>query len=192
MNHFSLRPYYINSESEDKQFNLESSPRGFSNLVAITYDLWNDVIDEVIRIHTPLFEAMRRAERYLILSRDLVDELKIKGFKEVQEGEWNFLLIIEPYEDEIGGFKIYLLAAETSEVFQQAKVDAAMSQSASADDLRGFEVEHGLDLDDEIFEAMEDSYDISAEVTTNGMLFELVVFDSDDIDDSGKGAESWS
>ncbi|MDD1751805.1 MAG: hypothetical protein LUQ38_01790 [Methanotrichaceae archaeon] len=192
MNHFSLRPYYINSESEDKQFNLESSPRGFSNLVAITYDLWNDVIDEVIRIHTPLFEAMRRAERYLILSRALVDELKIKGFKEVQEGEWNFLLIIEPYEDEIGGFKIYLLAAETSEVFQQAKVDAAMSQSASADDLRGFEVEHGLDLDDEIFEAMEDSYDISAEVTTNGMLFELVVFDSDDIDDSGKGAESWS
>jgi len=161
-------------------------------LVAITYDLWNDVIDEVIRIHTPLFEAMRRAERYLILSRDLVDELKIKGFKEVQEGEWNFLLIIEPYEDEIGGFKIYLLAAETSEVFQQAKVDAAMSQNASADDLRGFEVEHGLDLDDEIFEAMEDSYDISAEVTTNGMLFELVVFDSDDIDDSGKGAESWS
>ncbi|MDD1758920.1 MAG: hypothetical protein LUQ22_09350 [Methanotrichaceae archaeon] len=161
-------------------------------MVAITYDLWNDVIDEVIRIHTPLFEAMRRAERYLILSRDLVDELKIKGFKEVQEGEWNFLLIIEPYEDEIGGFKIYLLAAETSEVFQQAKVDAAMSQSASADDLRGFEVEHGLDLDDEIFEAMEDSYDISAEVTTNGMLFELVVFDSDDIDDSGKGAESWS
>ena len=161
-------------------------------MVAITYDLWNDVIDEVIRIHTPLFEAMRRAERYLILSRALVDELKIKGFKEVQEGEWNFLLIIEPYEDEIGGFKIYLLAAETSEVFQQAKVDAAMSQSASADDLRGFEVEHGLDLDDEIFEAMEDSYDISAEVTTNGMLFELVVFDSDDIDDSGKGAESWS
>jgi len=161
-------------------------------LVAITYDLWNDVIDEVIRIHTPLFEAMRRAERYLILSRALVDELKIKGFKEVQEGEWNFLLIIEPYEDEIGGFKIYLLAAETSEVFQQAKVDAAIARSASVDDLRGFEVEHGLDLDDEIFEAMEDSYDISAEVTTNGMLFELVVFDSDDIDDSGKGAESWS
>lgn len=83
------------------------------------------------------------------------------------------------------------MAAETSEIYQQAKVDAAIAQSASIDDLRGFEVEHGLDLNDDIFEAMEDSYDISVEVTTNGLLFELVVFDSDDIDDSGKGAESW-
>ena len=161
-------------------------------MVTLTYDLWNNVIDAAIRVHVPLFEAMRRAEKNLILSRALVDELKIKGFKEIQEGEWNFLLIIEPYEDEIGGFKIYLLAAETSEVFQKAKVDAAIAQSASVDGLRGFEVEHGLDLDDEIFEAMEDSYDISAELTINGLLFELVVFDSDDIDDSGKGVERWS
>ena len=161
-------------------------------MAALTYDLWNNVIDAVIRAHTPLFGAMRRAvKKNLILSRSLVDELRVKGFKEVQEEKWNFLLIIEPYDDEIGGFKIYLLAAETSEIFQQAKVDAAIAQSASIDDMRGFEVEHGFDLDDDIFEAMEDSYDISAEVTTNGLLFELVVFDSDDIDDSGKGAESW-
>jgi len=161
-------------------------------LVALTYDLWNNVIDAVIRVHVPLFEAMRRAEKNLILSKALVDELRMKGFKEVQEAEWNFLLIIEPYEDEIGGFKIYLLAAETSEVFQKLKVDAAIAQSVSVNDLRGFEVEHGLDFDDEIFEAMEDSYDISAELTINGLLFELVVFDSDDIDDSGKGVERWS
>jgi hypothetical protein len=161
-------------------------------LVTLTYDLWNSVIDAVIRLHAPLFEAMQRAEENLILSKPLVDELKIKGFKEVQEGDWIFLLIIEPYDDEIGGFKIYLLAAESSEVFHKAKVDATIAQNSSIDELRSFEVEHGLDLDDDIFEAMEEGYDISAEVTTNGLLFELVVFDSDDIDDSSKGAESWS
>jgi len=161
-------------------------------LAAPTYDLWNDVIETVIRLHAPLFEAMKRAKKDLILSRALVDELKNKGFKEIQERDWNFLLIIESYEDEIGGFKIYLLAAEKSEVYQQSKVNAAIAQSTSMEDLRGFEMEHGLDLNEEIFEAIEDFYDISAESTSDGLLFELVVFDSDDIDDSGRGLETWS
>ena len=161
-------------------------------MAAPTYDLWNDVIETVIRLHAPLFEAMKRAKKDLILSRALVDELKNKGFKEIQERDWNFLLIIESYEDEIGGFKIYLLAAEKSEVYQQSKVNAAIAQSTSMEDLRGFEMEHGLDLNEEIFEAIEDFYDISAESTSDGLLFELVVFDSDDIDDSGRGLETWS
>ncbi len=59
---------------------------------ALTYDLWINVIDEVIRAHAPLFEAMRRVEKNLIVSKELVDEVKLKGFKEMRKAShpWVF------------------------------------------------------------------------------------------------------
>jgi hypothetical protein len=38
-------------------------------------------------------------------------------------------------------------------------------------------------MDEEIFEAIADSYEIQAEFSENEVLFELVIFDSQDIDD---------
>jgi hypothetical protein len=59
-------------------------------------------------------------------------------------------------------------------------------------DLRNFEIELGINIDEDIFEAIEESYNIFAEETNEEVLFELVIFDSDDIDDSGKFGEGWS
>ena len=46
-------------------------------------------------------------------------------------------------------------------------------------------------MDEEIFEAIADSYEIRAELRENEVLFELVVFDSQDIDDSQMSNLVW-
>ncbi|MCJ7444389.1 MAG: hypothetical protein MUO26_07665 [Methanotrichaceae archaeon] len=153
---------------------------------ALTYYIWNDIVYGVIEIHASLFEAMHLAAKKQNLSSDLIEELKAKDSKDIREGDWRFSLRIELYEDDIGGFKINLLAAETYDAFQQAIANASKDHGISMNDLRNFEIEHGIDIDEDIIEAIEESYNIFAEETNEEVLFELVVFDSDDIDDSGK------
>lgn len=154
-------------------------------MYSISYDLWNEIIDDVIEAHAPLFQAMRQMADKIQISRALVDELKQSGIKEIGSDPWQFLIKIEPYDDGIGGFAISLLAAESPEVFMQIKYNAAAARGISQDEVSGFEAEHGLDMDEEIFGGMQEGFDINAEPAENGVLFELVLFDSEDIDKSG-------
>ena len=151
----------------------------------ISYDLWNDIIDDCIEAHVPLFEAMRQTADKIQLSKAHLEELKQKGFNEIYNEPWHFLLKIELYDDKIEGFAITLLAAEMMDVFDQIKINAANARGISEEELQGFEAEHGLDIDEEIFKGIDEGFDIAAEPAENGVLFELIVFDSEDIDNSG-------
>ena len=151
----------------------------------ISYDLWNDIIDDCIEAHVPLFEAMRQTADKISYPEQSWMSLSRQGFKEIYNEPWHFLLKIELYDDEIEGFAITLLAAETLEVFDQIKINAANARGISEEELHGFEAEHGLDIDEEIFKGMNEGFDIAAEPAENGVLFELIVFDSEDIDNSG-------
>ncbi len=157
----------------------------------LTYDLWNDIISGVIDAHSPLFEAMRQAANRTQISGTLIEELKLQGIKEIGVEPWRFLLKIELYGDEIEGFMISLLAAEELVTLELMKAEVAMLRGVSPEDLKGFEADHGLDLDEEIIEGMEKGYGITAEIADNGILFELVIFDSEDIDNSQMGSQAW-
>ena len=161
-------------------------------MYSLTYDLWKDLISDVIDAHDPLFMAMLHAAEGLSLSKALVDELKQTGVKEIGDNSWHFLLEIDPIADQIEGFSISLLAAEDRKVFEQIVADKAVDRGVSSDDIEGFELEHGLDLNEDIFVEIEDIYDIRAETVENGVFFELVVFDSQDIDNSRESDEAWA
>ncbi len=156
-------------------------------MYGLTYDLWNDIIDGVIEAHAPLFEAMRQAADGITLSGELVEELKLQGVREIGVDPWRFLLKIEQYSDGIDGFMISLLAAEEPLTLELMKADAAALNGVSLEEIKGFEADHGLDLDEEIIEGISEGYGIDAEIAENGVLFEMVVFDSEDIDNSRVG-----
>jgi hypothetical protein len=153
-------------------------------MYSITYDLWSDIIDDMIEAHAPLFEAMRKTAEKIQLSRALVNELKQNGIKEVYDEPWHFLLKLDLYDDGIGGFAISLMAAQTPEAFEQIKINAMAARGVSDEAIRGFEAEHGLDMDEEIIKGLEESFGIIAEQAESGFLFELALFDSEDIDNS--------
>jgi hypothetical protein len=157
-------------------------------MYSLTYDLWNDIIDGVIEAHASLFGAMRQAADGISLSKELVDELKLQGVKEIDVEPWHFLLKIEQYSDEIEGFMISLLAAEELGALELIKADVAALNGVSMEEISGFEADHGLDLDEEITEGISEGYGIDAEIADDGVLFELVVFDSEDIDNSRAGS----
>lgn len=157
-------------------------------MYSVTYDLWKDIIDDAIEAHAPLFEAMHSAAEKIPLSGQLVEELKLHGVKEIEGNSWNFLLRIELYDDGIEGFMISLMAAEDLTAFEQMKANAAMVLGISMEDINGFEADHGLELDEEIIKGIEEGFGITAEVAENGILFELVIFDSEDIDNNLGGS----
>ena len=146
----------------------------------------------MVGAHIDLFEAMHHASEQLQLSKPLIDDLKGRGVKEIGTGSQRFLLKIDFLEDKIGGFKISLLAAEDIEVFEELKAEIASDHGFCIEEIEGFELEHGLDMDEDIFEEMRESYGIDVEIDENELLFELVVFDSQDIDDSRKIDEAWN
>jgi hypothetical protein len=160
-------------------------------MYSLTYDLWKDIINDVIEAHAPLFQAMHKIADKISLSTALVDELKLKGVKEIGEDPWHFLLKIELYGDEIEGFGISILAAEEAIVLEQIKAEAAAARGVSMEEMEGFEADHGLDMDEEIVEGIENDYGITTEFAENGILFDLVIFDSEDIDNSSRGNHAW-
>jgi hypothetical protein len=151
---------------------------------SLTYDLWNLIIEEAVNAHAPVFEAMQSAVDGIVLSKSLVEELKLNGIKELTGDNRLFLLTIEPHNDEIGGFKISLLMAESMDAFKKVNEDAVASQGFSLEDAKNFEAEHGLNMADEVLNGIEEEFDILAEKSEDGLIFELVVFDSDDIDNN--------
>jgi len=153
-------------------------------LFGLTYDLWKEIIDEIALAHDSLFAAMHLAAEELQLSLALIDDLKQKKELKIANDTWEFLLMIDFIEDKIGGFIIYLAAIEQLEILEQIKANVASDRGFSLEEIEGFELEHGLDMQEEIFVEMEDSYNVRTEIRENEIVYELVVFDSQDIDDS--------
>jgi hypothetical protein len=166
-------------------------PIGAFDLFCLTYDLWKEIIEEIALAHDSLFAAMHQAAEELQFSLSLIDDLKRKRELEIANDTWKFRLMIDPIKDEIGGFIIYLAAIEQLEILEQIKANVASDHGFSLEDIEGFELEHGLDMQEEILVEMEDSYCIRAEVRENEVIYELVIFDSQDIDNSRYSDLMW-
>jgi hypothetical protein len=160
-------------------------------LFGITYDLWKEIIDEIAVAHDSLFAAMHQAADNLELSTALIDELKSKRDLKIANDPWEFRLMIDFIEDKINGFIIYLATAEQLEIFEEIMADVASNHGFSLEEIEGFELEHGLDMQEEIFIEMEESYGIRSEVRESEVIYELVIFDSQDIDDSQSSDLAW-
>ena len=164
---------------------------GAVDLFSLTYDLYNQIIDDVVEAHAPLFLAMHQSADEIELSKALVEELKVRGTKEIGEESGSFMLVMDPIDDHIGGFRISLMATESGEIFEQIQAKAAADRGVSLEELEGFELENGLEMDEDIFAEIEESYDITAEAAEDNLILELVVFDSQDIDNMREQDEAW-
>jgi hypothetical protein len=158
---------------------------------SLTYDLWKEMIDDIAFAHSSLFTAMHQAAEELEISRALIDDLKNKRDLMIADDPWHLQLQIDFIDDEIGGFRIYVAATEELDVLELIKAKTVADHGISLEEIEGFELEHGLDIDEEIFEVMEDSYEIRADFLETEVLFRLVVFDSQDIDDSRQSNLAW-
>jgi hypothetical protein len=160
-------------------------------VLSLTYDLWNEIIYDAVEAHAFLFDAMHQTADQLKLSKELVEDLKQNGMKDTGDDPWHFILVIDLLEDKIKGFTISLLAAENLELFESSIAKAAANRGISLEEIQGFEIEHGLEMDEEIFEKIEESYNINTEITENGVIFEFVVFDSRDLDNNLESDQAW-
>jgi len=160
-------------------------------LFSLTYDLWEEIIDEIAQAHDSLFAAMHVAAEELELSAALIDDLKSKRELTIANDPWELKLKIEFIEDKINGFIIWLAAVEPLEILEEIKANVASDHGFSLEEIVGFELEHGLDMQEEIFVAIEESYTVRAEVKENVVTYELVIFDSQDIDDSRTNDLAW-
>ena len=151
-------------------------------MYGLTYDLWSIVVDEAVDAYSPLFEEMQRAANGVDLSKSLVDRLKQEGALDIVDETRHFLLAIELYNDGIGGFKISLLISESLDAFEKIEERAAAAHDVTLEDIRNFEAEHGMDMAEEILDGIEERYSVYAEETDEDIVFELVVFDSEDLD----------
>ena len=132
--------------------------------------------------YSPLFEEMQRTADGISLSKSLVDKLKQEGAMDIVDEARHFLLAIELYDDGIGGFKISLMISESLDAFEEIKERAASAHDVAFEEIRNFEVEHGMNMAEEILDGIEERYSVYAEETGVDIVFELVVFDSENID----------
>jgi hypothetical protein len=160
-------------------------------LFSLTYDLWKEIIEGIALAHDPLFAAMHQAAEELQLSKALIDDLKSKRELTIANDPWELQLTIEFIEDKINGFIIYLEAIEPQDILEEIKANVASDNGFSLEDIVGFETEHGLDIEEEIFVEMEESYGVRTEVRENEVIYELVIFDSQDIDNSRSSDLAW-
>lgn len=153
-------------------------------MFSLTYDLWKEIIEDIAQAHDSLFAAMHQAAEELQLTAALIDDLKKKRELTIANDPWELQLTIEFIEDEINGFIIFLVAREPLEILEEIKANIASDQGFSLEEIEGFELEHGLDIQEEIFVEIEESYGVTAEIRENVVIYELVIFDSQDIDNS--------
>ncbi len=153
-------------------------------MFSLTYDLWKEIIVDIAVAHDSLFAAMHQVAEELSLTAALIDDLKKKRELTIANDPWELQLTIEFIEDEINGFMIFLIAKEPLEILEEIKANVASDQGFSLEEIEGFELEHGLDIQEEIFVEIEDSYAVTAEIKENVVIYELAIFDSQDIDDS--------
>lgn len=160
-------------------------------MFGLTYDIWKEIIDEISRAHDPFFAAMHQAGEDLQITPAIIEELKSKGELTIAEDPWEFKLNIDAVEDEIDGFIISLAAVEQLDILEQIKAGVVSDHGYSLEEIEGFELEHGLDMQEEIFVEMEESYGIKAEVREDAVVYELMIFDSQDIDDCQHSDQIW-
>jgi hypothetical protein len=160
-------------------------------LFSLTYDLWKEIIEEIAEVHDPLFAAMHQAAEELQLSKALIDDLKSKRELTIANDPWELKLTIEFIEDKINGFIIRLEAIEPQEILEEIKANVASDNGFSLEEIEGFEMEHGLNIEEEIFEEMEESYGVRTEVGEYEVIYELVIFDSQDIDNNRSSDLAW-
>jgi len=159
-------------------------------LFALTYDLWREIVEDVVVSHQPLFEAMHQAADDLELTPALIEELKREEEMALPVDE-NFKLVIDFVQDEIEGFIIFLAAEVPQEFLAELMADAAEERGFPLEELQAFELEHGLNMREEILVDMEETYGIQAEVGEDRLIYYLVLFDSQDIDDSRSSELIW-
>ena len=159
-------------------------------MFTLTYDLWREIVEDVVVSHQPLFEAMHQAADDLDLTTALIEELKQKEELPLP-GDMDFKLVIDFHQDEIEGFIIFLAAEESQELLAQLMADAAEEQGFPLEEVQAFELEHGLNMQEEILLDMEETYGIQAEVGEDLLIYYLVLFDSQDIDDSQSNELVW-
>jgi len=106
---------------------------------------------------------MHQAAEELQLSAALIDDLKSKRELKIANDPWELRLMIDFIEDKINGFIIYLAAVEPLEILEQIKANVASDHGFSMEEIDGFELEHGLNMQEEIFVEMEASYGVRAE-----------------------------
>lgn len=159
-------------------------------MFTLTYDLWREIVEDVVVSHQPLFEAMHQAADDLDLTTALIEELKQKEELPLP-GDMDFKLVIDFLQDEIEGFIIYLAAEESQELLAQLMADASEVRGFSLEEMQAFELDHGLNMQEEILLDMEETYGIQAEVGEDQLIYYLVLFDSQDIDDSQGSELAW-
>jgi hypothetical protein len=158
--------------------------KGANRLFSLTYDLWKEIILDIAQAHEPLFAAMHQAADELPLTPALIDELKKNIELTIATDPWELQLAIEFLDDEIDGFTIILVAKEPLEALEEIKANIVSDQGFSLEEIEGFELEHGLDIQEEIFVEIEEGYGVTAEIRENSVVYELVIFDSQDLDNN--------
>jgi hypothetical protein len=153
-------------------------------MAGLTYELWNEMMDDAVEAQAPLFQAMHSAAEKIKITRSLVETLRLEGIKEMKEGEVELVLAIELHNDGIDGFMISLIAAESLELLEEVIYDVAEEMGFSEEEVRGYQAEHGLNLVEDFFSALANREGISAEVDGDSAVFELILFDSEDVDNS--------
>jgi hypothetical protein len=157
---------------------------GATRLFSLTYDLYKEIVMDIAQAHESIFSAMHQAAEDLQLSAALIDDLKKKKELTIAEDPLELQLSIEFLDDEINGFIIVLIAKEPLEILEEIKANIVSDQGFSLEEIEGFELEHGLDIQEEIFVEIEESYGVTAEIREDDVIYELVIFDSQDIDNS--------
>jgi hypothetical protein len=158
--------------------------QGATRLFSLTYDLWKEIIVDIAQAHESLFAAMHLAAEDLQLSPALIDDLKNKRELTIATDPWELHLAIEFLDDDINGFIIVLVAKESLETLEDIKANIVSDKGFSLEEIEGFELEHGLDMQEEIFVEIEESYGVTAEIREDFVDYELVIFDSQDLDNS--------
>ena len=159
-------------------------------MFALTYDLWREIVEDVVVSHQPLFEAMHQAADDLELTPALIEELK-REEEMALPGDEHFKLVIDFVHDEIEGFIIFLAAEVPQEFLAELMADAAEERGFPLEELQAFELEHDLNMRKKILVDMEETYGIQAEVGEDRLIYYLVLFDSQDIDDSMSSELIW-
>ena len=132
-------------------------------MFTLTYDLWREIVEDVVISHQPLFESMHQAAEDLDLTTALIEELKRQEELPLP-GDMDFKLVIDFFQDEIEGFIIFLAAEEPQELLARLMADATEERGFSLKEMQAFELEHGLNMQEEILVEMEETYGIQAEV----------------------------
>ena len=150
------------------------------------------MIEDIASEYAPLFSIMHEAARELLISRPLIDDLLRTRELEISTEPWQMWLQIDPIDDNIGGFRIYLMASEDLDAIKELMMETAEDRGISQEEINAFEVEHGLDMLGDVFEVIRDRYEILPEIGGDNVTFSLVAFDSQDIDDSKGNDIFWS